>query len=319
MSITDHYKTLIETRKNYNARGFINIDCPACGDRRRRGGFAVTPTGGFRYFCFNGGCDYQHPTGWEPEGHLNARTRALYELLGGSLRDLPLSDVIGQRRNVKRVLDTEVATRFMDIPMPDGTMFLDEAPEEADAVRSYLEHRSPMFLECGFPFMWSDKHPKHLLVPFIHHRDKIVGYLGRHCEATDGADRFIQRCGRDFMFQQSLYRGPEPYLLVVESPLDAILLKGIATRSNRLSQKQINLLKRSNKKVVMVPDLKKNEAGHYITAAEENGWMVSVPDWSVKDPGEAITKYGLLAAMDMIMDNTTDNYTKAKIKIGRST
>lgn len=71
------------------ASGWIKFDCPACGDRRQRGGLLVTPSGGFRFRCFNAGCEFERaPTGWEPGNRFAGRPRRLFELLGGDVTEI---------------------------------------------------------------------------------------------------------------------------------------------------------------------------------------------------------------------------------------
>lgn len=324
--IFNEFQSLIHGQKNYKARGFTNVCCPACGDKRFRGGFAPTESGGFRYFCFNGGCEFNlQPTGWEPGNGLTGRVRHLYELLGGDIRRIPLKERFRQNDNVYdrngnlvgQEKPLEVVTKFSEVDLPEDSLILEQAMEEDDravAVAEWLNKRSPLFMETEFPFVWSSKHPDHLIVPYIHHGTRVVGYLGRHIKKTSGGERFIQKAPANYMFQQHLLmEAPGPYVFVVESPLDAILLQGVATRDNRLSEKQINLLNLSGKKPILIPDQKvKEEAGPYIKAAEENGWSVSVPEWKFKDPGEAITQNGLLWTIEAITSSKTKNYKIAR-------
>ncbi len=322
--IFDEFQNLVMSRPHYVSRGFYNVDCPACGDNRKRGGFAPTDTGGFRYKCFNGGCPYnEQPTGWEEGNGLTGRARQLFETLGGDIRSIPTSELMRKRRtNADGVAEPRLslATKFNDAAMPAGTMLLEDAAErhtDAEECMAYLWERSPMFLEVDFPFMWSHKHPQHVLVPYLHYNDQIVGYMGRHITATHGAERFIQRAPRDYMFNQ--YTIPKltgKYVFVVESPLDAILLQGVATRENRLTTKQINLLKICGKEPVLVPDLHTGEAKPYMDVAEENNWLVAAPEWDYKDPGEAIQQMGLLTTIEGLTASMTRRYKRLKIRLG---
>src|SRR5579863_2446944 len=73
------------------SRGWVSVNCPACGDRKHRGRFLETPTGGLRYMCYNGGCEFTSATRWEPDdGFIGRRVRQLYELLGGDSAELKL-------------------------------------------------------------------------------------------------------------------------------------------------------------------------------------------------------------------------------------
>lgn len=327
-AIFDEFQNLVLSRPHYRANDYINISCPACGDRRKRGGFVPSVTGGFRYNCFNGGCEYNQPTGWEPGNGLVGRIRRLFEQLGGSVGNLPLADLvptnhINGTKAGEAPVRHDVAVKFPDVSMPEGTMFLDEAlasDARAEPIFDYLVQRSPMFVETNYPFMWTPKHPNHLMVPYLHFDGQIVGYMGRKVTATKGADRFLQRAAPNYMFNQYLLKGrSSKYVFVMESPLDAILMRGIATRENRLTQKQINLLGMTASTPVLIPDRKITEAEPYFKAAQDNDWPVAVPDWPYKDVGDAVQKMGLLNAVSAITSSITTNYTLARVTLGRGT
>lgn len=320
----DEFYMLVTTRPNYSARGFINIDCPACGDRRKRGGFAPTQTGGFRYTCFNGGCIFSdQPTGWEEGNGLSGRVKQLFELLGGDVQHIPLGDRMRHRSGGEQKGErVELATKFPEISMPEGTEFLEDAATHdtrASGVLDYLNDRSPLYMSMSHSayFMWSPIHPNHLILPYIHTGDRIVGYMGRNTASDDVDKRFIQRSPPDFMFNQYLLSSSDKkYVFVLESPMDAILLKGVATRSNRISKKQENLIKVSGKIPVLIPDQRGDESTPFFEVAKKNNWSISVPDWGCKDAGESITKHGLLSTIEFITSSMSTNYVKIRHKLG---
>ena len=331
--ILDQFKTLVAGRSPRSSpSGWVNQCCPACGDRRFRGGFKWTHTGGFRYYCHNGGCEFNdQPTGWEPGNGFGGRPRRLFELLGGNVRDIPLKELMRKQRFtydeqgniVGQEKDLEVSWKFSDQEMPKGSKLLVEAAqddERAMAVAEYLLGRGEFYLD-EYPFMWSSLHPQHLLIPYLHYQDQIVGYLGRNIVSTSADDRFIQRSPSDFMFNQYLISQiSTPYLLVVESPMDAIALRCVATRGSHLTEKQVNLLTLSGKRPVLIPDRRKGEWEGYLEVAEEHGWHVSTPSWgsNIKDPGESVRRNGRLFTVQTLMDAMTTNYVQARIKLTTS-
>jgi hypothetical protein len=328
----DEFMNLILSRPNYEARGFINVNCPACGDSRQRGGFLPTSTGGFRYSCYNGGCTFSSkPTGWEAGNGLNGRVRQLFNLLGGDISRIPGNELMRRveavQDNTGKVLGHQkrlsIVGKFTPVVLPRGTIRLEDAAEgntAAEDVMEYLYKRSPLYLEVDFPFMWAPKYPKHLIVPFIHFNDKIVGYMGRDITKATGDGRFIQRAPADYMFNQHTLSGnPNKYVFVVESPMDAILLRGVATKSNKFTEKQINLLKVSRCVPILVPDQLGDESEPFYTAAKENGWPIAVPDWPYKDAGESINAKGLLYTIEALTSAATTNYMHARGRLGITT
>jgi hypothetical protein len=92
--VIDAFHKLIPS-KHKNKGNSITFDCPACGDRRGRGWFFITPSGGFLYHCYNGGCLFEDTTGWEPAYGFVGRARKLFEIMGGNIRDLSYETLTG--------------------------------------------------------------------------------------------------------------------------------------------------------------------------------------------------------------------------------
>jgi len=324
----DEMMNLIKSRPNRWNNGWLCINCPECGDKRQRGGFMTTPTGGWRYHCFNGGCTYStQATGWEEGNGISGKVKQLFERLGGDINRIPAVDRLRKTKPITdktgKILGYEkrlpIAGKFTEIVLPKGTHLLEEAAEDdsdAEEVLAYLYERSPLYLECDFPFLWTPKYPEHLIIPFIHF-GKVVGYLGRNINKKSGANRFIQRVSPDYMFNQHLLTmGESKTIFVMESPMDAILLRGIGTRSNNITERQGNLLKISNKNPILIPDQCGTESLPFYHMAKEQGWAMAVPDWPYKDAGEAITKIGLLSTIKALTTSVSTNYMHIRGRLG---
>lgn len=327
-SIIDEVRSAIPSNSRKSATGWNNFCCPACGDKRYRGGIKFTESGGFRYLCFNGGCDFNiNPTGWEPDNGFGGRPRHIFELMGGNLRNIPLDQLMKWNNKTYDKEGKEVGTKkeltvvyqFPEVELPEGATFLIEAykkDKRAEKVLRALVRRIRSYVE-DYTFLWTPKHPYHYILPYFHYKDKIVGYLGR--DIRKGVNnRFIQRSPRDYLFRQHVLNTYRPrYLLVIESPIDALLLNGIGTRSNVLTEKQVNLLKTSGKDIIVVPDRKrKGDWEGYLAVAKEQNWFVSVPDWGAArdcgDPGDSVSKNGLLYTAETIVKSASRNYKKVE-------
>ena len=312
--------------------GWTNICCPSCNDKRYRGGFKFTPTGGFRYSCFNGGCDFNSkPTGWEPGSGFGGRPRRLFELMGGDVSNIPATELMLWHRRkynhkgdvVSEDQELEVEYEFPTIEMPNNSQILTNMKSHSKSsakVYDYLMERGESFA-YNHPFMWSPEHPYYLLIPYKHYGGHIVGYLGRHIFMDYGAKRFIQQSPQDYIFNQHLLTVlSSKYIFVVESPMDAIALKSLAVRGSKMTQKQINLLNTSGKDIVIVPDQQKNEWKALLDTAKHEGWYVSTPMWgkTIKDVGECVKKNSLLYTIELLLDNVTKNYLSAITKLKMS-
>ncbi len=326
-TVIDEVRSVIPPGAKLSGTGFYNFNCPACGDKRQRGGFAFTPSGGFRYRCFNGGCTFERATGYEPDNGFGGRPRKIFELLGGDVRRIPIQELLKWHRfiyNAKgevtsRSADLEVVYKFPTVQLPDGVMPLLKAAENNKAAREvlkYVAEKDPANIR-NFPYLWAPgKHSYYYIIPFRHYNDQVVGYVGRHIYMETGERRFIGTAPSDYMFNQhiiSSYRAR--YLFVVESPMDAIALDCVATRGNRMTQKQVNLLKVSGKDIVLLPDY--DEPWEFFKAAEENDWFISRPNFGSRktDVMKSVARNGLLLTTTMVMDGIMKDYEQAKLKI----
>jgi len=332
--LLEEFRLALPANRRVAPGGWLNFCCPSCGDRRYRGGVLFTPSGGWRYRCFNGGCDFNmSPTGWEPGNGFGGRPRKLFEMIGGDIRRIPLKEIMkwnattftAEGKMVARDTTLEVVHQFPEVELPVGSVLLYDIylkNNSANKVMTYAVDRFGRNFAKQFPFYWSEEHAYYLIMPYLHYKDKVVGYLGRHIYIESGSKRFIQRAPGDYMYNQHLLASYSArYLFVVESPMDAAHLGCLAVRNDRLTEKQINLLKVSGKDVVLVPDYKKTEWEGFLETAEKNKWWVCTPKWPGKDNpdplkttdiGQSIKKNGLLYTIDLMMKATTRQYSAAK-------
>lgn len=313
---------VLPAKRKRSATGFITFDCPSCGDARSRGGFAER-NGGFRYYCFNGGCEFNtNPTGWEPGGGLGGRPRRLFTLLGGDIRRLPvtalmrLSNRYDRTGRVVEVSDVQVSRHFDEMALPDGSVPLTEAhaegPQRAafERVVQYLWGRGE-HVATSHTYYWSPQHSRYLIVPYFHH-GRVVGWLGR--ATVEGIPRFIGRCQGDYIFNQDRLEWDSGRAnIVVEGVMDGVALRCLAIRNARPTEKQLALLRMTGQDIIVLPD-QETEGRALVEVAKQEGWRVAVPDWDrgVKDVCQAINRYGLLYATESIVAGATRNYHKAR-------
>lgn len=326
--VLDSFLSLIPGTGKKSSKGWINFNCPACGDTKGRGGFIVTSSGGFRYRCFNAGCDFNsHTTGWEPDNGIGGRPRKLFQLLGGDPKNLPLSVLIKQADNYVKSGELESKGSnekpvhyFKHESLPDDTVLLStvnkfSSDNNFKRVRKYIKQRGKELSEI-YPFMWSPKHPHSVIIPFYHYGN-IVGFLGRNIHKK-AKSRFFGVCPADYTFgQDKLYtESSARSVIVTEGIMDAIAVDGVACRNSVITRKQELLLGLCGRRIIMLPDIEK-EGGEYINIAEKNGWEVSIPKWdrNVKDAVDACDRYGRLYTIESVINGATKNYLMARTKL----
>lgn len=306
-----------------SARGWMNFNCPMCGDTRGRCGVMVTPTGGFRARCFNSGCTLSDsPTGWEPGSGFGGRPRKLYEALGGDVRDLPIDAILRKADTFDlrggRVSAEAPRLRFDRMDLPVGCAPLWEAEPTTDGEErglmscvSYLEERLGAEMAEAISPMWSPRHPFHVITAFRHHGE-VVGWQGR--KSTPGKDRFIGQSPADYVYRQdTLERTDARAAIVVEGVTDADAILGVGIRNSTPTKKQVALLEGCGQRIIVLPDWQA-DATRLIDEAERRGWDVSVPEWDpgIKDATEAARRYGRLYAVASVVSGAGRNYLKAR-------
>jgi len=108
---------------------------------------------------------------------------------------------------------------------------------------------------------------------------------------------------------------PAKFVVVVEGPLDAMAIDGVAVLSNECSEVQADIIDGLAREVIVVPDGDRAGA-KLIEAAIEYGWHVSFPIWqeTCKDVSEAVERYGKLFVLKSIIDARETSRLKIELK-----
>lgn len=307
------------------------------GTKKEEDIFCLPDLGVSGTLAFNGGCEFERPTGWEPDTGLVGRPLRLFKELGGNFFDIPeeyREYEIKSNTNIDwnewangaydKESKPEIATSFPEIDLPNYCQLLWESKNpDAKKAQKYLIDRSPIFTKYQ-SFLWSPQYKKYVIIPFIY-KKKLIGWIARRIDKTEGLVHI--KCGgfpTDYMFNQELiYHKNHKVVLVQEGTFDAIAFDSLCTFGSKLSKKQINLLKSVDKKIVLLPDYKSNEWRSYWEIAKENNWYLACPVYPgtnlinetdhIKDAGESLTKNGLLLTMRTIIESITKDYEYARM------
>jgi hypothetical protein len=159
-------------------------------------------------------------------------------------------------------------------------------------------------------FYWSPNYADRIIIPF-RYQGQIVGYTARRI--TDHKPKYISEQQPGYVFNLDNQNYQRKFVIVCEGPFDAIGIDGVAILGSELSPQQIQLIKKLDREVIVVPD-KDHEGPKIIKQAIENDWTVSFPDWQLcKDINEAVVKYGRLKTLHMILTSTYR--TELKIRL----
>jgi hypothetical protein len=288
-----------------------------------RGGFRTVNNGGFVFSCFN--CGFK--ANWAPGRILSKNAKQFLEFLGASPDEIKKINF----ECLKTKSDAPIVRTIYDIPnktvdLPPGAKLLSEwaenPPEDFLKVLEYMNARNPELLSWH-DFYWTPDKKNHMnkriIIPYTSDRGEIFGYAARSIEKTVQPKYMCQVVNNAYIFNMdALYLPYRKYAIVCEGVLDAVSLNCCACMKQYLTDRQIEVLSTTNKKIVIVPD-RDNSGKELVLQALKLGYSVSMPDWSegIKDIADAVTRHGRLATMQLILNSIETYDVKIKLKMKR--
>lgn len=322
--IIDTVRQHIPYRHKSTPSGWHSFNAVCCHhngtgqDTRQRGGI-IFNADSVSYHCFN--CQFK--TSWQPGRPLTAKFKKFLHWLNVSddliskcsLESLKLKD------ELEKHTYTTSTPQFLARELPQLSMTL---KDWADVMQGEIEQElGEQYLSIidyvinrGFSdpfdwdFYWSPNYADRIIIPF-RYQGQIVGYTARRI--TDHKPKYISEQQPGYVFNLDNQNYQRKFVIVCEGPFDAIGIDGVAILGSELSPQQIQLIKKLDREVIVVPD-KDHEGPKIIKQAIENDWTVSFPDWQLcKDINEAVVKYGRLKTLHMILTSTYR--TELKIRL----
>ncbi len=332
MNLTELVTQHLPSNKKASHSGGVYICCPMCtsmgesrNDTKFRCGFTPQPDGGFLVHCHN--CKFS--TRWGMDGRVGKNLMKFLTKIGIDSRQVPLGlrllrkDEKAEVTIIKEIIH-EVVLEFDVTRLPPKTKkfsdWLDDeqAPPEFVNALEYLVSRGTSVFD-GWIYFWTPDIKRSMnqrvIIPFYHH-GKIVGYTARTFTNNSKLSKYYAETQTDYLFNQDKLEGDANVILLVEGVFDAIAIKGVASMGNLLTDKQINLLNRSQKEIIVVPDRAKTGSG-LVEQAIKNNWKVSIPTWDIgdiDDVASATKKYGRLYTLKTILESATDNKDTIRMK-----
>jgi hypothetical protein len=145
-----------------------------------------------------------------------------------------------------------------------------------------------------------------LIIPYFDNDGNMIYYQARAFEKNVTKKYINADTPRSSVLygMDRLNTDPEYPLYVTEGFFDAYHLKGVALLENSVTAPQLEMLKRSRRKKVFVPD-KNADSSKVVDIFIKEGWYVSVPDIgsACKDIDDAIRKFGKLYTLQTVATN----------------
>jgi len=336
--VLDFVRQYIPSGWRSSANGWTSGNCPMCTyngqtrpDTRKRGGFYIE-SDTLQYNCFN--CGYK--TGWSPGRPINPRLVKLLEILGADKADVQRIKLeLARSEELQQVLERKVdeekpaVFNWPEVQLPavahslyDWARHLLDNNEDSTQYSSIAEYAINRNFDIQDRRLYWSNCPAHgltkrILIPFTY-RGRPVGYTARWAcgDKPESVPKYFNQTPKDYVFNLDAQNSERKYVLVVEGPLDALYIDGVAILSNNCSNTQAKIIEEHNpgKQIVIVPDRDSAGAG-LVNTAIKRGWAVSFPPWQegVKDVGDAVDRYGRLFTLKSIISSIHTNEGKIKV------
>lgn len=334
------YNTFEDLVRNYvvftgpPANGWHPCYCEYCGDGSRtkgpRGGWLFTEDATF-FHCFNNGCDGNFSL--ERQYPLSKDMAGIMEAFGIPMREYKLFLLQHKKQEGDTTKPEIRRTPILTLDMPSHFYPLAEADEDdiiAEKARQYLAGRKvdwrkyPFYLSTG-KAKKTDDPSEQMLAKRLRDRLIIPAFKGEHLIywqarsfEDEGKGKYISADtprANIIYGMDRLYENPKAPLFVTEGFFDAYFLNGVSVMENKLTSQQVEILKRSPRKKVIVPD-RNGDSKRLAEDAISEGFGVSIPNWGgEKDVNKAVERYGRLYVVKAVMDNIKFG-TAAKLVVG---
>jgi hypothetical protein len=311
--------SIVPGKKKLTQSGWHSFNAVCChhrghkADKRGRGGIRFDGEYNWSYHCFN--CNFK--AGFTLGKQLSKNAKQLLIWCGvddiqinkwnlESLQNKDLLDIIFSKKK-------KIKVKFNEVSLPDDAIMIDENNIDHKKYIDYLTSRKIGLYD--YPFLITPneegRNNSRIIIPYTYD-DKIVGHISRYLD--NRIPKYIKEQQPGFVFGVDLQKPEYEVCLVFEGIFDAIALNGCALTHETISDEQAEILRRLNRRIVVVPDMDKTGLG-IIDRALELGFQVSLPDWGmgIKDANDAVLKYGKLPTLLSILQNATNSKIKLEM------
>lgn len=311
--------TIVPGKKKLTQSGWHSFNAVCChhrghkADKRGRGGIRFDGEYNWSYHCFN--CNFK--AGFTLGKQLSKNTKQLLAWCGvddiqinkwnlESLQNKDLLDIIFTKKK-------KIKVKFNEVPLPDHVEMICPDNVEHKKYVDYLNGRGIGLYDYPFLITPNDegRNNNRIVIPYTY-ENKFVGHISRYLD--NRIPKYIKEQQQGFVFGIDLQKPEYEVCLVFEGIFDALALNGCALTHETISDEQAEILRRLNRRIIVVPDMDKTGLG-IIDRALELGFQVSLPDWGegIKDTNDAVLKYGRLPTLLSILQNATNSKIKLEM------
>lgn len=322
MSIVDAIYTYLPAKRKQTPSGWTKFNAVCChhngnsADTRQRGGM-IRNGDGCSYHCFNCGFKSSYQAG----RHLTRKMRQLLAWMGApddvitklSLEALKIEED-------SRVLEAVTLPTFEDRSLPEGAVPIEEWINHLDqfdpGLRASFDTVVDYIVARGFnpldDFYWTPLAglADRVIIPF-RYQGRIVGNTAR--KVGEGKPKYISDQTPGYVFNLDRQDDHRKFVIVVEGPMDALSIDGVAVLGADIMDKQALLINRLGREVIVLPD-RDPDGSRTVDRAIELGWSVSLPEFGdCKDANDAVRKYGRIWTLQQIINSKETSELKIKL------
>lgn len=330
MGIEDLLRKYVNFKFGVSAQGWNLIYCEVCGDGKRekgpRGGWLFDDEAAF-YHCFNCGEDCSFDPNREyPYSKTMWKTLEAFGIPPNEHKPIADKNKI-EGKPFEKPKERKII-KVDSIPIPDYFYSLADAKLDnivAQKARKFLIEEKAIdpnshtfFLSTGI----SKAGPREvaiakslinkLIIPSFKDGG-LVYYQSRDLDKKKYLNPSIPRASIIYGFDKLNINIQNP-LFVSEGFWDSHHLDGIAVLENRITAQQIDIIKKSPRRKIFVPD-KKDDSKKLANQALELEWELGLPSiGNCEDVTQAVVKYGKIYVLNSLMNNIYSGF-EASMKL----
>lgn len=317
------YELLPPEKKRRN-NGWIYFNCPSCihtefQDSKKRGNILFSDDG-FVYQCFN--CKFK--CGFKLGQYFSKNTLQWLKDLDISPKDL--NDLLLMVReynesNTEKTIDKPIVKKREIRQIPSNykciqeSLYKGEKSKTLQTITNYIYQRNARLMEWT-PLYWAENQ-YNFLIPCKEYNE-IVGYSLRSIN-DDSKSKYIHYIPQGYVFNYDNLLTDRKYEILVEGQTCALSINGVAYLSSTLTPDRLKRILpfAEHKELIICPD--RDKAGMKIIDQiinEDLPFSVSFPNWEkgIKDPEEAVKKYGRLYTIYSILTSKESDKKLIKMK-----
>lgn len=293
--------------------------CPLCNDYKVRAGFKFDGEQ-VRYNCWN--CSTS-PSYTEFSGRMSKKFRNVLHAF--NIDDDEINTVVNtplffkKKESDKITLTklTKVNTTTPPVKLPPKSFQLGH-PEFIDyqeKLVGYLLERNIDLNKYGFFFSLEPRFHDRIIIPY-YRSGQLIYWQARHIDNSvklryDNAP--ISREAVMFNMDQLMAYSDKP-LFICEGVFDAMIVDGIALLGSRLNEAKVDLLSKSNRRIIFVID-KDSNGRHLAEDVINRGWEIAFAPNGAEDLNESARRFGLCYTTRELVKSIPADASRAKMAI----